>query len=159
MRTVQRIGVPRTEAAPDVRCRGGRAEVAHRAGAPGGRESLAALAWLRDAGCRQFFFKYCSTFDSTDGRQYRSGGGCIARGAGLRLRAGLSGVSGERAQRLPGPSVRRRRAAERKRHGEPSADADDDANLVRVLSRQTDGTVGLVPYAVVEQGAVAIRAR
>ena len=27
-----------------------------------------------------------------------------------------------------------------------------DANLVRVLSRQTDGTVGLVPYATVEQG-------
>ena len=32
-----------------------------------------------------------------------------------------------------------------------------DANLVRVLSRQTDGTVGLVPYAIVEQGAIAIR--
>jgi uncharacterized protein YgbK (DUF1537 family) len=32
-----------------------------------------------------------------------------------------------------------------------------DANLVRVLSRQTDGTVGLVPYATVEQGAIAIR--
>ena len=32
-----------------------------------------------------------------------------------------------------------------------------DANLVRVLSRQTDGTVGLVPYAEVDQGAAAIR--
>ena len=32
-----------------------------------------------------------------------------------------------------------------------------DANLVRVLSRQTDGTVGLVPFATVEQGADAIR--
>ena len=32
-----------------------------------------------------------------------------------------------------------------------------DANLVRVLSRQTDGTVGLVPYATVEQGAASIR--
>ena len=29
-----------------------------------------------------------------------------------------------------------------------------DANLVRVLSRQTDGTVGLVPFATVEQGAL-----
>src|SRR3954454_11111222 len=28
-------------------------------------ESRAALAWLRDLGARQFFFKYCSTFDST----------------------------------------------------------------------------------------------
>jgi len=28
--------------------------------------SLAALEWLRSQGCRQFLFKYCSTFDSTD---------------------------------------------------------------------------------------------
>ena len=32
-----------------------------------------------------------------------------------------------------------------------------DANLVRVLSRQTDGKVGLVPYASVEQGAGPVR--
>jgi uncharacterized protein YgbK (DUF1537 family) len=32
-----------------------------------------------------------------------------------------------------------------------------DANLVRVLGRQTDGAVGLVPFAVVEGGAGAIR--
>ena len=29
-------------------------------------QSIAALDWLRDQGCTQFFFKYCSTFDSTD---------------------------------------------------------------------------------------------
>ncbi len=29
-------------------------------------QSRAALEWLEAAGCRQFFFKYCSTFDSTD---------------------------------------------------------------------------------------------
>jgi uncharacterized protein YgbK (DUF1537 family) len=28
-------------------------------------QSLAALRWLQDQGCTQFFFKYCSTFDST----------------------------------------------------------------------------------------------
>src|SRR5271154_6516241 len=28
-------------------------------------ESLAALRSLQDAGCRQLYFKYCSTFDST----------------------------------------------------------------------------------------------
>lgn len=28
-------------------------------------QSLAALSWLQSQGCRQFFFKYCSTFDST----------------------------------------------------------------------------------------------
>jgi uncharacterized protein YgbK (DUF1537 family) len=28
-------------------------------------QSLAALEWLKAQGCRQFIFKYCSTFDST----------------------------------------------------------------------------------------------
>ena len=28
-------------------------------------QSLSALQWLQAAGCKQFFFKYCSTFDST----------------------------------------------------------------------------------------------
>jgi|ERR1700730_11431156 uncharacterized protein YgbK (DUF1537 family) len=28
-------------------------------------ESRNALAWLRSIGCQQFYFKYCSTFDST----------------------------------------------------------------------------------------------
>src|SRR5437870_668895 len=28
-------------------------------------ESRNALAWLRSIGCRKFYFKYCSTFDST----------------------------------------------------------------------------------------------
>ena len=30
------------------------------------RDSLAALDWLKTKGTKQFFFKYCSTFDSTD---------------------------------------------------------------------------------------------
>jgi len=29
-------------------------------------DSLAALRWLRERGCEQFYFKYCSTFDSTE---------------------------------------------------------------------------------------------
>ncbi len=29
-------------------------------------ESLSALQWLRQAGCEKFYFKYCSTFDSTN---------------------------------------------------------------------------------------------
>ena len=30
------------------------------------RQSLEALEYLKGIGCRQFYFKYCSTFDSTD---------------------------------------------------------------------------------------------
>ena len=64
MRSVQMIGVPNGPA-PDVdavvvalKSRTAPIEEAI-------SESLAALDWLREAGCRQFFFKYCSTFDST----------------------------------------------------------------------------------------------
>ena len=58
-------------------------------------------------------------------RQYRPGRRCADRSTRLRLRARLPGVSRQCAQRLSGLSVRRRHAAERKRHGAPSADADD----------------------------------
>src|ERR1700733_11456333 len=67
MRTVQLIGVPGADdTAPDVDA----VVVALKSRTAPVRqavdESLAALAWLRRGGCQQFFFKYCSTFDSTD---------------------------------------------------------------------------------------------
>ena len=67
MRTVQVIGVPpEGQAAPDVDA----VVVALKSRTAPVRqavdESLAALRWLRSGGARQFFFKYCSTFDSTD---------------------------------------------------------------------------------------------
>jgi len=65
MRTVQYTGTPDTPAEPDVdagvvalKSRSIPAEDAVRL-------SLSALDWLRDQGCTQFLFKYCSTFDST----------------------------------------------------------------------------------------------
>ena len=65
-RTVQTIGVPRDEAPPAdadaivvaLKTRTCPPDEAIHA-------SLAALSWLRGLGCRQFYFKYCSTFDST----------------------------------------------------------------------------------------------
>ncbi|MEJ8852276.1 3-oxo-tetronate kinase [Variovorax rhizosphaerae] len=67
MRTVQTIGVP-SEALSTwldadaiviaLKSRTAPAEEAV-------RESLSALRWLQERGCQQFFFKYCSTFDST----------------------------------------------------------------------------------------------
>jgi 3-dehydrotetronate 4-kinase len=64
MRTVQLIGVL-TRPVPDsdavvvaLKTRTAAAEAV--------AQSLAALRWLVSADTRQFFFKYCSTFDSTD---------------------------------------------------------------------------------------------
>jgi uncharacterized protein YgbK (DUF1537 family) len=65
MRAVQYSGVPDGPAEADVQA--GVIALKTRSIAPADAvvQSLAALDWLRDQGCRQFFFKYCSTFDST----------------------------------------------------------------------------------------------
>jgi len=65
MRTVQYGGVPAVPAESDVQA--GVIALKTRSVAPAEAvaQSLAALDWLRAQGCRQFFFKYCSTFDST----------------------------------------------------------------------------------------------
>jgi len=67
MRTVQLLGVPAHDlAVPDADCiivaLKSRSNPASEAVAM----SLAALEWLRKRGAQQYYFKYCSTFDSTD---------------------------------------------------------------------------------------------
>ncbi|XWN24878.1 MAG: four-carbon acid sugar kinase family protein [Roseibium sp.] len=65
MRTVQYTGIPDAPAGDDVQA--GVVALKSRSIDPGKAvaQSLAALDWLRNQGCSQFFFKYCSTFDST----------------------------------------------------------------------------------------------
>ena len=67
MRTIQVIGVPEPNTeigdaeAVVVALKSRTAPVADAVD-----QSLRSLAWLRAQGAKQFFFKYCSTFDSTD---------------------------------------------------------------------------------------------
>ena len=65
MATTQFVGVPGSAASPD--CDAGVVALKTRSIAADKAvvESLAALEWLRRQGCRQYVFKYCSTFDST----------------------------------------------------------------------------------------------
>ncbi len=65
MRTVQYTGVPSAPADSDIEA--GVVALKSRSNDPSEAvaQSLAALEWLRAQGCTQFFFKYCSTFDST----------------------------------------------------------------------------------------------
>ena len=158
MRTVQLIGVPHAgEPAPDadavVVALKSRTAPVRQAVA----ESLAALAWLRDAGCRQFFFKYCSTFDSTDAGNIGPVADALiaALGCGFALACPAFPANARSVYQghlFVGGTLLNESGMEH----HPLTPMTD-ANLVRVLSRQTDGTVGLVPYATVEQGAMAIR--
>lgn len=158
MRTVQLIGVPRAgdpvpEADAVVVALKSRTTPAKEAVA----DSLAALGWLQRAGCRQYFFKYCSTFDSTE----RGNIGPVADALIAALGCGFA---------LACPAFPTNRRTVYQGHlfvgnvllNESGMEHHPltpmtDANLVRVLSRQTDGTVGLVPFETVEQGAEAIR--
>ena len=126
MRTVQLIGVPRPgDPAPDadavvVALKSRTAPVRQAVD-----ESLAALDLAARGRLPAVLLQVLLHLRQHRRRQHRPGRRCADRGTRLRLRARLSGVPGECAQRLSGPSVRRRHAAERERHGAPSADADD----------------------------------
>lgn len=65
MRVMQFTGTPRTPAAADIDAGVVALKSRTLPSAEAVRLSLEALDWLRDQGCTQFFFKYCSTFDST----------------------------------------------------------------------------------------------
>ncbi|WP_144962193.1 3-oxo-tetronate kinase [Pseudomonas oryzihabitans] len=158
MRTVQVIGVPAADAeleAADAVVVALKSRTTPAAEAVS--ESLAALAWLRQRGCRQFFFKYCSTFDSTaEGNigpvaealqealdcdftlacpAFPETGRTLFRGH-LFVQDQLLSESGMQHHPLTPMS---------------------DANLVRVLQAQSRGKVGLLRYDQVAQGPEAVR--
>jgi 3-dehydrotetronate 4-kinase len=172
MRTVQTIGVPASGQTPNaLDAEGLEADalvVALKSrtipAADAIAQSLAALAWLRAQGCRQFFFKYCSTFDSTDA-------GNIGPVTDALLNA-LSAEFGERASftiacpAFPenGRTIFRGHLfvgdallSESGMENHPLTPMRD-ANLVRVLQRQTQSKVGLVRYDALAQGVPAVRA-
>jgi uncharacterized protein YgbK (DUF1537 family) len=120
-------------------------------------ESLAACEALLAAGARQIFFKYCSTFDSTDAGNI----GPVADALVRRLDCGFAlanpafptnGRTVYQGHLFVGSTPLNESGME----NHPLTPMRD-ANLVRVLGRQTDGAVGLVPFATVERGAAAIR--
>ncbi|WP_428536507.1 3-oxo-tetronate kinase [Rhodopila sp.] len=158
MRTVQLIGVPEPELpTPDadavvVALKSRTAPTAQAV-----EESLAALRWLQAAGARQFFFKYCSTFDSTDQGNIGPVADALiaALGCGFALACPAFPTNARTVYQghlFVGGSLLNESGMEH----HPLTPMTD-ANLVRVLSRQTEGTVGLVAFAAVDRGANAIR--
>jgi uncharacterized protein YgbK (DUF1537 family) len=119
--------------------------------------SLTALEWLRKAGARQFFFKYCSTFDSTDKGNIGPVADAFieALGCGFSLHCPAFPANG-RSVYLGHLFVGGALLNESGMEHHPLTPMTD-ANLVRVLSHQTDGTVGLVAFPTVAMGGNAIR--
>ena len=120
--------------------------------------SLAACRWLKQAGARQFYFKYCSTFDSTD----QGNIGPVADALLQELDADFTIACPAfpetgRTIYLGHLFVGRQLLSDSPMRNHPLTPMTD-ANLVRVLGRQTRGKVDLVPIATMRQGAAAVRA-
>ncbi len=118
--------------------------------------SLAALEWLRKAGVRQFFFKYCSTFDSTE----KGNIGPVAEALLDTLDADFTiacpalpenARSVYQGHLFVGDTL----LSESSMRNHP-LNPMTDSNLVRFLGCQTQGKVGLVPFAVVDAGPQAV---
>jgi len=158
LRTVQLIGVPAADQPlPDADA----VVVALKSRTAPARqavdESVAALKWLRHAGSRQFFFKYCSTFDSTDQGNIGPVADALvaALGCGFALACPAFPTNARTVYQghlFVGGALLNESGMQH----HPLTPMTD-ANLVRVLSRQTEGAVGLVNFATVEQGASSIR--
>ncbi len=121
-------------------------------------QSLAALAWLQQQGCNRFYFKYCSTFDST------------AQGNIGPVTDALLAALGE-SQTVISPAlpvngrtvyqgylfVGDQLLSESGMRHHPVTPMDD-SNLLRLISRQAKGQAGLISAACIERGAAAVRA-
>jgi Uncharacterized protein conserved in bacteria len=120
------------------------------------KESLEALGWLRILGCKQFYFKYCSTFDSTP------------RGnIGPVIDALLEALGSDFTIACPafpdnGRTVYRGHLfvhdlllSESGMQNHPLTPMTDP-NLVRFLSEQTSSRVGLIRFDCISQGPEAV---
>ena len=119
-------------------------------------QSLAACRWLKQHGARQIYFKYCSTFDSTD----KGNIGPVADalldelGSDFTIACPAFPENG-RTIYMGHLFVGKLLLSESSMRHHPLTPMLD-SNLVNVLSRQTPHKTGLVAHGVVKQGAQAI---
>jgi uncharacterized protein YgbK (DUF1537 family) len=158
MRTIQTIGVPAKGTIPDdVDAVVVALKTRSIPAADAVTQSLNALKALQAAGCVRFFFKYCSTFDSTDAGNIGPVGDAL-----------LDALKAKQAIYCPAFPVNGRTIffghlfvgdvllsdSHMKHH---PLTPMTDASLVRVLARQTPHKVGLVALKQVQSGSAVLR--
>ncbi len=162
MRTVQTIGIPQGEVPPEVAAADAVVVALKSRTTPVAEavaDSLAALRWLQAAGARQFYFKVCSTFDSTP-----------AGNIGPVAEALMAALGTEQSLVCPafpenGRTVFRGHLfvgdellSDSGMRNHPLTPMSD-SNLVRWMQRQSQRRVGLLRHDVVAHGAAAVTER
>jgi uncharacterized protein YgbK (DUF1537 family) len=158
MRAVQYCGVPHGAAEPGVEA--GVVALKSRTipAAEAVAQSLAALEWLRAQGCRQFFFKVCSTFDSTPAGNIGPVAAALAEALGAdRVIVCPAFPATGRTVYQGHLFVGDRLLSESGMRDHPLTPMTDP-DIRRWLARQTETPVGWLPHAAVRAGVQAARA-
>jgi 3-dehydrotetronate 4-kinase len=118
--------------------------------------SLGAQRWLGEQGIGRLYFKYCSTFDSTDEGNIGPVADALLEAAGAAFTV-VCPTSPEHGRTVHQGHlfVGDRLLSESSMRHHPLTPMTD-SDLVRVLGRQTPHGVGLVPSQVVRQGSGAV---
>jgi uncharacterized protein YgbK (DUF1537 family) len=122
-------------------------------------QSQGAYAWLKGVGAQQILFKYCSTFDSTDAGNIGPVGDALLDAAGAACTIVCPAYpANSRTVYQANLFVGSQLLSESPMRNHPLTPMTD-ANLVRVLSRQTRRPVGHIAYDDIAKGTAVIRAR
>ena len=122
-------------------------------------QSLAALRWLRAAGCRRFYFKYCSTFDSTPEGNIGPVAEALMDELGVNFTVACPALPENGRTLYKGYLFVGDAPLDESSMRHHPLTPMTDANLVRVLARQAKRHVGLIDFASVSKGPVAVRER
>ena len=121
--------------------------------------TLAALEWLQEAGAKRFFWKYCSTFDSTAEGNIGPVAEAIMSRLGVEQTIYCPAFpENGRSIYMGNLFVGQQPLAESPMKDHPLTPMRD-SNLMRLLAPQVTGQVGLADHLTVARGAEALRAR
>jgi len=159
MRAVQVIGVPAEDLDVDVDAVVVALKSRTAPAVEAIADSLAVLAWLRERGARQIYFKYCSTFDSTPRGNIGPVTEALMDALGTDFTIATPAFPDNQRTVFKGHLfVGDALLSESGMQHHPLTPMRDP-NLVRVLQAQCRRQVGLIDYAVVGRGADAVRMR
>jgi uncharacterized protein YgbK (DUF1537 family) len=161
MRTVQSIGIPTAEMAAGLDADAIVIALKSRTtpAAEAVAESLAALEWLRERGCEQIFFKYCSTFDSTAAGNIGQVSEALLEKLGSDFTLACPAFPENGRTIFRGHLfVQDQLLSECGMQHHPLTPMTD-ANLVRVLQSQTELKVGLLRYDSIAKGVEGVRSK
>lgn len=122
-------------------------------------QSLAALEWLRARGCEQFYFKYCSTFDSTAEGNIGPVTDALMEALDAPFTVACPALPANRRTVYMGNLFANGVPLNESGMQDHPLTPMTDANLVRVMASQTRHKVGLVDFDTVRQGVEAVKTR